>query len=193
MGLLSPPAPTFNGIGQSMRKFIKISGVWNVINSTFNAQGSRIITAVVVQVRASENICSSSLEALKKKERQDVTQCTTKIDCFSEFHPPPLSPPPWMLMYFICRFLKKSSPPLMTKLRVLMLCFHYFTVKFNTVELSITYRCERLLGPDSKSQGENTLQGKKKVGAGCHRSFTFVISVDLFMTKLYDERTLFSI
>ncbi len=35
-------------------------------------------------VRSSENICSSSqpVEALKKKERQDETQFTTKIDGF---------------------------------------------------------------------------------------------------------------
>jgi hypothetical protein len=31
----------------------------------------------------------AAVEALRKKERQDETQFTTKIDCFSEFHPLP--------------------------------------------------------------------------------------------------------
>jgi hypothetical protein len=30
----------------------------------------------------------AAVEALRKKERQDETQFTTKIDVFSEFHPP---------------------------------------------------------------------------------------------------------
>jgi hypothetical protein len=39
----------------------------------------------VVLVRSSENICSRSGGALRKKERQDETQFTTKIDGFSKF------------------------------------------------------------------------------------------------------------
>ncbi len=48
-----------------------------------NAQGSRLII-VVVQLGALKILCSSSMETLKKKkERQDETQFTTKIDGFS--------------------------------------------------------------------------------------------------------------
>jgi hypothetical protein len=46
-------------------------------NSTFNAQGSRVII-VVVQVGAVE-IYVAALKALRKKQRQDETQFTTKI------------------------------------------------------------------------------------------------------------------
>jgi hypothetical protein len=48
--------------------------------SIFNAQGSRLII-VVVQVGA--------VEALRKKERQDEAQFTTKSDGFLSFNPPP--------------------------------------------------------------------------------------------------------
>jgi hypothetical protein len=46
-------------------------------NSTFNAQGSKVIT-VVVQVRAVQ-INVAAVEALRKEERWDETQFTTKI------------------------------------------------------------------------------------------------------------------
>jgi hypothetical protein len=46
-------------------------------NSVFNAQGSRLII-VVVQVRAVE-IYVAALEALRKMEKGDETQFTTKI------------------------------------------------------------------------------------------------------------------
>jgi hypothetical protein len=46
-------------------------------NSAFNAQGSRIII-VIVQVGAVK-IYVAAVEALRKKERGDETQFTTKI------------------------------------------------------------------------------------------------------------------
>jgi hypothetical protein len=46
-------------------------------NSAFNAQGSSLII-VVVQLGA-ENINVWAVEALRKKERQDLTEFTTKI------------------------------------------------------------------------------------------------------------------
>jgi hypothetical protein len=46
-------------------------------NSAFNAQGLRVII-VLVQVRAVK-IDVARVKALKKKERQDETQFTTKI------------------------------------------------------------------------------------------------------------------
>jgi len=46
-------------------------------NSPFNAQGSRVII-VIVQVGAVK-IYVAAVEALRKKERRDETQCTTKI------------------------------------------------------------------------------------------------------------------
>jgi hypothetical protein len=54
--------------------------------SAFNAQGSRLII-VVVQLGAVK-ISVAAVEALRRKKRQDETQFTTKIDGFSEFHPP---------------------------------------------------------------------------------------------------------
>jgi hypothetical protein len=47
-------------------------------NSTFNAQGSRVII-VVVQVGGVVKICGVVVEVLMKKERQDEIQFTTKI------------------------------------------------------------------------------------------------------------------
>jgi hypothetical protein len=47
------------------------------LNSAFNAQGSGVII-VVLQVRAVK-IYVKAAEALRKKERQDETQFTTKI------------------------------------------------------------------------------------------------------------------
>jgi len=46
-------------------------------NSALNAQGSKVII-VVVQEGAVE-IHVAAVEALRKKERQDETPCTTKI------------------------------------------------------------------------------------------------------------------
>jgi hypothetical protein len=57
LGLLSPPIPSFNGIGKT--------------------QYSRVIV-VVVQVGAME-IYVAAVEELRKKERQDETQFTTKF------------------------------------------------------------------------------------------------------------------
>jgi hypothetical protein len=54
-------------------------------NSAFNAKGSRVII-VVVQVGAVK-IYVAAVDALKKNERQDETQFTTKIDGFLSFYP----------------------------------------------------------------------------------------------------------
>jgi hypothetical protein len=55
-------------------------------NSAFNAQGSKLII-VVMQVRAVK-IYVAAVEALRKKETQDETRFTTKIDGFLSFIPP---------------------------------------------------------------------------------------------------------
>jgi hypothetical protein len=48
-----------------------------------------ILITVVVQVGAVKIYVAAVEEALRKKERQDETQFTTKIDGFGpEFHPP---------------------------------------------------------------------------------------------------------
>jgi hypothetical protein len=68
-------------------------------------------------------MCVAAVEALRKKERLDKTQFTAKIDGFFSFPPTPL-------VECYCTFfpgLKKNLTPFMTKLRVLVLCFHYFT------------------------------------------------------------------
>jgi len=86
--------------------------------SAFNAQGSRLII-VVVQLGAVK-IYVAAMDALRKKERQDETQFTTKIDGFLSFIPI------WTLLYFFCRFFLNLTL-CMTKLRVQVLCFSYFT------------------------------------------------------------------
>ncbi len=68
--------------------------------SALNAQDSRLII-VVVQLQAVK-IYVAALEALRKKERQDETQFTTKIDGFLSFIPR------WMLMYFFAGFFRIS-------------------------------------------------------------------------------------
>jgi hypothetical protein len=54
-------------------------------NSAFNAQGSRLIIAVV-QLGAVK-IYVAAVEALRRKERPDETQFTPKIDGFLSFIP----------------------------------------------------------------------------------------------------------
>jgi hypothetical protein len=66
-------------------------------NSTLNARGLRLII-VVVQLGVVK-IYVGATEALMKKERQDETQFTTKVDGFLSFIPPS------MLMYFFAGFL----------------------------------------------------------------------------------------
>jgi hypothetical protein len=72
-------------------------------------------------------------EALKKKETQDETQFTTKIDGFInyEFHPPLNAN---NVLVFFCRFFKNLTL-CMTKLRVVVLCFSYFTDNSITTKL----------------------------------------------------------
>jgi hypothetical protein len=85
--------------------------------SAFNAQGFRLI--IVVAQLGAVKIYVAAVEALRKTERQDETQFTTKIDGFLSFIPA------WMPMYFFAFNLTLC----MTKLSVLVLCFSYFTDK----------------------------------------------------------------
>ncbi len=87
-------------------------------NSAFNAQGSRLIT-VVVQVRAVK-IYVSAVEVLRKKEGQDETQLTIKIDGFLSITPP-LNANVLFGRFFLNLTLR------MTKLRVLVLYLSSFT------------------------------------------------------------------
>ncbi len=117
------PYPHFQWYPQS--KDILLNLYMKCWNSAFNAQGSRLII-VVVQFGAVK-IYVAGVEALRRKERQDQTWFITKIDGFPSFIPP------WMLMYFFAR-LKKISPCVWPNLevRVLVLCFCYFTDNSNT-------------------------------------------------------------
>jgi hypothetical protein len=54
-------------------------------NSTFNAQGSKVI--IVVAHLGVVKIYVAAVEALRKKERQDETLFTTKVDGFLSFIP----------------------------------------------------------------------------------------------------------
>jgi len=88
-------------------------------NSAFNTQSLRRIV-IVVQLGAVK-VYVAAVEALRKKERQDETQFTTKIDGFLSFIPPLHA----NVLFF--RFFFKNLTLCMTKLRVLVLCFSYFT------------------------------------------------------------------
>ncbi len=54
-------------------------------NSTFNAQGSKVII-VVIHVRVIK-ICVVKVEVLRKKGTHDETHFTTKFDGFMSFTP----------------------------------------------------------------------------------------------------------
>jgi len=69
---------------------------------------------------------AAAVEALRKKERQDDTQFTTKIDGFLQFHPS------LNANVLFCRFFLNLTL-CMTKLRVLVLCFFYITDNFSTL------------------------------------------------------------
>jgi branched-subunit amino acid transport protein len=83
-------------------------------NSAFEPQGSRLII-VVVQLGALK-IYVAAVEALKRKERQDETQFTTKVDGFLSFIPP------WMLTYVFSQVVLKSHP-VYDQTQGLVLCF----------------------------------------------------------------------
>jgi hypothetical protein len=67
----------------------------------------------------------AAVEALRKKERQDETQFTAKFDGFLSFILRS------MLIYFFAGSFLISPCVCMTKLRVLVLCFSYFTDNSN--------------------------------------------------------------
>jgi hypothetical protein len=67
----------------------------------------------------------AAVEAVGKKERQDETQFTTKIDGF-------LSSSPYV-------FFALNLAPCMTKLRVLVLRFPYFTYNSNDLFFTQPY------------------------------------------------------
>jgi hypothetical protein len=98
-----------------------------MLQLAFNAQGSRLIM-VVVQLRAVKTYVAA-VEALRKRERQDETHFPIIIDGFLSFIPR------WMLTCFFARFCW-ISPLCMTKLRVLVLCFSYFTDNSNILHPS---------------------------------------------------------
>ncbi len=99
-------------------KFYYIS-VWKCWNSAFNAQ--RCDSNYSNRTGRSHENIHARAEALKKKERQNETQFTTKIDGFLSFNPP------WMLMYFFVGFFKISSHVWPNSV-LFMYCTHSFLV-----------------------------------------------------------------
>jgi hypothetical protein len=143
LGLLSLPIRSFSGIHKVRKFWLNLSQ--KILNSAFNAQASRVNVVVVkknlsqkfwnlafnaqasrvniVVVQARENICSSSGGAQEKGK-------TVYYQNYSFLSSNPL----WMLVYFFAGFFE--SHPCMAKLRILVLCFPYFTDNFNTSNLS---------------------------------------------------------
>jgi hypothetical protein len=81
LGLLSPTIPSFQCYLQSKENLLNVNTKrWN---STFNAQGTKLII-IVIGVGVVK-IYVTSVEALREKERQDETQFSTKIDGFLSF------------------------------------------------------------------------------------------------------------
>jgi hypothetical protein len=108
--------------------------------SALNAQGSRLII-VIVQLGAVK-IYVVAMEALKKKERQDETQFTTKIDGFLSFIPP------WMVMYFFAGFFWISPCVwpnsgfwccVFLTLRITLLCDYLCTFQIQTHFVKLNY------------------------------------------------------
>jgi NADH:ubiquinone oxidoreductase subunit 6 (subunit J) len=64
------------------------------------------VIIVVVHVGAVKIYVAAAVEALRKKEREDETQFTTKIDGFLSFIPP------LNASVLFCRFFLKSHPVL---------------------------------------------------------------------------------
>ncbi len=68
---------------------------WGMLE--INSYGSSLMILAV-------KLYEAAVESLRKRERQDETQFTTKIDGFPSFIPP------WMLMYFFAFFFFGISP-----------------------------------------------------------------------------------
>ncbi len=75
ISLAFPPYPLYQWYPQSKEILLNVG--MKLCNSAFNAQGSRVII-VVVQVGVVK-IYVATVKALRKKERQDKTQFTTKF------------------------------------------------------------------------------------------------------------------
>jgi len=99
-------------------------------NSAFNAQGSRLII-VVVQLGAVK-IYVAALEALRKKGKTGWNSVYDQNWWFSEFHRP------LNANVLFCRF-SLNLILCMTKLRVLVLCFSYFTDNSLSQELPLLH------------------------------------------------------
>jgi hypothetical protein len=96
----------------------------NCWNSAFNARGSRLII-VVVQLGAMK-IYVAAVEAAREKGKTGWNSVYHQDWWFSEFHPSLNG------SVRFCRFFLNLTLH-MTKLRVLVLCFSYFTDNSNTV------------------------------------------------------------
>jgi hypothetical protein len=73
------------------------------------------------KVSFSKNICSSSGDSSGKRKDRMKPSLSLKLMVFWGFFPH------WMLMYFFGSFFFLNLTLCMTKLRILMLCFSYFT------------------------------------------------------------------
>jgi hypothetical protein len=125
-------------------------------NWAFNAQGSRRIK-IAVDVGGVVKIYVAAMEALRKKEREGETQFTIKIDGFLSFTSPP--PPPLSssnVNVLVCRFFWKFIL-CTTQLRVLMLCFPYFT---DNSFVRILWQCKMMARKYSAWQGTSRYKGK---------------------------------
>jgi len=107
-------------------------------HSAFNKQGSSVII-VAGQVGAVK-IYVAAVEALRKKRKDGMKLNYHQNWWYFEFeHPAPRPPFPWMLTYiFASGFFNITL--FMTKLRVLVLCFPYFTdISIILTKLSTDY------------------------------------------------------
>ncbi len=115
------PIPSFIGI-RKLKTLINLS--MKCCNSAYNAQGSRLI--IVVVLRSSENICSYSGGRVAQEQWKTGWNSVSHQNWwFSEFHPP------LNANVLFCKFFFNLTL-CMTKFRVLMLCFSYFTDNSNS-------------------------------------------------------------
>ncbi len=113
----------------------------------------------------------AAAEALRKKERQDETQFTTKIDAFLSFIPG------WMLKYFFAGFY--LSHPCMTKLRVMVLGFSYF-MDNSIIQLLLHHRSKHY---ETDSMHPQLMEHSSPVGMESATRDTRIWEILMWQTK----------
>jgi hypothetical protein len=116
--------------------------------------------------RSSENIYVAAVEELRKKERQDETQFTTKIDAFVSFTPLR------MQMYFFAGFFFDSQPVCdQTQGSSAVFPFHYRELHYLACPLSLV--TWEVMGAKNNKVGKKNKKGKSR-GKICRHTLVLI-------------------